>query len=191
MLLTLAREHRLFNLSGPPVADLTAHTKEHHMDAKKKWIAVGAASVLGLGLLAGGAAASANNMSVNDRSGERVGDGITSIDDRINESPVLVPSNSVSATSAVSAPSIASTTSPVSAQSAVSPVSAPSAVSPVSAQSVASPVSAASVASPVSPVSAVSPASPVSAPSAASPVSAPSAASPVSAQSAASPVSTD
>ena len=129
------------------------------MDSRKKWVAVGAASVLGLGLLAGGAVAQASEMSISDRSGDQVGTGITRIDDRVNESPVLVPSNSVSATS---------TTAPVSAQSAVSPVSAPSPVSPVSAPS------------PASPVSAVSPASPVSVQSAASPVSAPSAASPAS-----------
>ena len=137
----------------------STNDKENHMDSKKKWVAVGAASVLGLGLLAGGAVAQASEMSISDRSGDQVGTGITRIDDRVNESPVLVPSNSVSATS---------TTSPVSAQSAVSPISAPSAVSPVSAPS------------PASPVSAVSPASPVSVHSAASPVSAQSAASPAS-----------
>lgn len=121
------------------------------MNTKTKWIAVGATSVLGFGLLAGGAVASANTMPLNNNSGDSVGTGISQIDERsnespvlVNESPMLVNENTVTETNVDSAAAVTDTASPVSVQSAAS------ATSPVSVQSAASPVSAQSPVSPVS-----------------------------------------
>jgi hypothetical protein len=118
--------------------------KGNIMNTKTKWIAVGATSVLGFGLLAGGAVASANTMPLNNNSGDSVGTGISQIDDRSNESPVLVNENTVTETNTDSVAAVTDTASPVSVQSAAS------AISPVSVQSAASPVSAQSPVSPVS-----------------------------------------
>jgi hypothetical protein len=110
----------------------------------KKWTAIGAASVLGIGIFSGGAIATANAIQLNGQAGVDTGIGQVATDvPRFVGSPAT-PS-AVSATSAVSANSAADPTSAVSAQSpasADSPMSAPSAVSPASADSPASPGSA-------------------------------------------------
>ena len=126
---------------------------------KKTWIAAGAASALGLGVIAGGAVASANEMN------------LTSDDTSV---PVLTsPDSSTSGSADVTfdissdsivSPAVASVVSPV---SVVTPAEV-SAVSPVSPAEV-------SAVSPASPVSVVSPATPASVPSAVSAVSAGSA----------------
>ena len=126
------------------------------MNTKTKWIAVGATSVLGFGLLAGGAVASANTIPMNNGSGDSVGTGISQIDESSNESPVLVNENAVTEPNTDSVAPVADTASPVSVQSAAS------ATSPVSVQSAASATSPVSVQSAASPVSAQSPVSPVS-----------------------------
>lgn len=120
---------------------------------KKTWIAVGAASALGLGVIAGGAAATANQMS------------LTSDDTRVPGLSDLSNGTSGSAdvTFDVSSDSIV-TPSPATTVSPVSPISAAdvSAVSPVSVPSPVTPASPVSVPSPVSPVTPASPVSPVS-----------------------------
>ncbi len=131
---------------------------------KKTWIAVGAASALGLGVIAGGAAATANQMSLT--SDDTRVPGLSSTDDVSNGSGSADVTFDVSSDSIVT-PSPATTVSPVSpisaadvsAVSPVSPVSVPSPVTPASPVSVPSPVTPASPMSPASPVSPVSPAS--------------------------------
>lgn len=119
---------------------------------KRKWTMVGAASVLGLGLVSGGAFVAANAADVNDSKGESA--GVAAITGKTSGAKlgISVPS-AASTVSAVSAPTAASA---VSVQSAQSPVSSPSPVSPVSTPS---PVSSPSPVSPASPVSIASPAS--------------------------------
>ncbi|TFD54222.1 hypothetical protein E3T43_12865 [Cryobacterium sp. Hh7] len=150
------------------------------MTAKKRWIAMGAGSALGIGLLAGGAVTAANAFEIEDRSGSSIGvqpvssiststaipfstasvstfdDSVSfSSDDSSNSSNDSSNDSSISSSSS----STSNTVSVASAVSAVSVVSVVSVVTPVSAPSVASPVSAASVASPASPASVQSPAS--------------------------------
>ncbi|WP_168914834.1 hypothetical protein [Microcella flavibacter] len=132
---------------------------------KKTWIAVSATSVLGLGLLAGGATAAANAMSLtegstgatvpglSDRPTELKGSGQSAdVSFSVQSDSIVTPSPATPA-SPISPVSVQSVQSPVSVQTPASPVSVPSPVSPASPVSVASPVS------PASPVSAQSPAS--------------------------------
>lgn len=135
---------------------------------KKTWIAVSATSVLGLGLLAGGATAAANAMSLTEGS---TGATVSGLSDRPAE--LKGSGQSADVSFSVQSDSIV-TPSPATPASPISPVSAQSVQSPVSVQTPASPVSPVSVPSPVSPASPVSVASPVSP---ASPVSAQSPAS--------------
>lgn len=119
----------------------------------KNWIAIGAASALGLGVMAAGAVSTANalplvagatNLSV---PGITVGE--TGDDSKGNALLFSVSSDSIMSPSPTSTPSVASSDSPVSPLSAVS-VSAPSPFSPPSPPSPASPASPASVDSPAS-----------------------------------------
>ncbi|GEP26890.1 MULTISPECIES: hypothetical protein [Cryobacterium] len=152
------------------------------MTAKKRWIAMGAGSALGIGLLAGGAVTAANAFEIEDSSGSSIGvqpvssiststaipfstasvstfdDSVSLSSDDSSNTSSNSSDNSSNDTSNDSS-SGSSTVSVVSAVSAVSVVSVVSVVTPVSAPSVASPVSAASVASPASPASVQSPAS--------------------------------
>lgn len=115
------------------------------MDTKKKWTAVGAASVLGLGLIGGGAVATASAMTVNSTldlvtglqpvSNEQIATDVP----RFVGSPVSVASVSDasaqtadSALSPVSVPTAESAPSVVSPASPISPVSVPSAPSAAS-----------------------------------------------------------
>lgn len=127
---------------------------------KKTWIAVGAASALGLGVIAGGAVATANEMDLT--SDDTRLPGLSSTDD------VSSGSGSADVTFDVTSDSIA-TPSPATTASPVSPISP---ATPVSPASVGSPVSAPSPASPATPASPVSVASPVSPASVASVASA-------------------
>ncbi len=102
------------------------------MNAKKKWTAIGAASVLGVGIVGGGAVASANAMSlIVDDSGAT---GIAGISTK-NSSFDPLPDSTVSAQSVNSVDSTPSAPSPASPESAPSPVSN----SPASANSPDSP----------------------------------------------------
>jgi hypothetical protein len=166
----------------------------------KKWIAVGAASVLSLGALAGGAVSVANAMPLIGNGSQQSVPGIyDSASDsdasaflsklRANGASIFVGSIFVQSGDTPASPaSVQSPASPVSVQSPASPVSVQSPASPVSVQSAASP---ASVQSPASPVSVQSAASPVSVQSPASPASPASSASPASVPSATSVPSVD
>lgn len=132
---------------------------------KKTWIAVGAASALGLGVIAGGAVATANEMDLT--SDDTRLPGLSTTDDVSNGTGSADVTFDITSDSIVT-PSPATTASPVSPISPATPVSPASVASPLS---VASPVSPATPASPVSPVSVASPVSPASAASVASPAS--------------------
>lgn len=127
---------------------------------KKTWIAVGAASALGLGVIAGGAVASANEMSLT--SDDTRVPGLSSTDDVSNGTGSADVTFDVTSDSIVT-PSPATTPSPVSPVSAAdaSVVTPPSPASPESPVSPVSPAEV-SVATPPSPASVASPASPVS-----------------------------
>ena len=121
------------------------------MTAKKRWIAMGAGSALGIGLLAGGAVTAANAFEIEDRSGASIGVQSVSAVAPTTAVPFSTPSvstlddsfasDSSSSSSIDSTPSVASVVSTVSAPSVVSPVSAPSVASPASPVSVQSPAS--------------------------------------------------
>lgn len=132
---------------------------------KKTWIAVSATSVLGLGLLAGGATAAANAMSLTEGS---TGATVPGLSDRPAE--LKGSGQSADVSFSVQSDSIV-TPSPATPASPISPVSAQSVQSPVSVQTPASPVSVPSPVSPASPVSVASPVSPASPVSAQSPAS--------------------
>lgn len=132
---------------------------------KKTWIAVSATSVLGLGLLAGGATAAANAMSLTEGS---TGATVSGLSDRPAE--LKGSGQSADVSFSVQSDSIV-TPSPATPASPISPVSAQSVQSPVSVQTPASPVSVPSPVSPASPVSVASPVSPASPVSAQSPAS--------------------
>ncbi|GAA1768487.1 hypothetical protein [Agromyces humatus] len=117
----------------------------------KKWIIIGAAGTLGLGILAGGAAAVADTLDLRDVQG-----GISSVQPVVSNNGTSTDGTSTDGTQDAVAP----TSSPVSTQSPASPMSTPSPVSPVSTPS---PVSAVSAQSPVSAQSAASTASVASA----------------------------
>lgn len=107
---------------------------------KKTWIAVGAASALGLGVMAGGAVASAHELSLTSSDDTAVpgltsGDGLISGDGSTSGTSADVTFD-ISSDSIVS-PAVASVASP---ESVVTPAEV-SAVSPVSPASVASPAS--------------------------------------------------
>ncbi|TFD91395.1 MULTISPECIES: hypothetical protein [Cryobacterium] len=123
------------------------------MTTKKRWIAMGAGSALGIGLLAGGAVTAANAFEIEDRSGASIGVQPVGAVSPTTAVPFSTPnvstfddsdsfsSDSSSTSSIDSTPSAASVTSTVSAPSVVTPVSAPSVASPASPVSVQSPAS--------------------------------------------------
>lgn len=123
------------------------------MNNKRKWTAIGAASALGLGLVAGGGILTANAMTIHDADGEKVGVGSISpnksgslIDSAQSAPDAPITTKSTPATTSLATPgdSPVSAASAASAQSAVSTVSPASAVSVQSANTPASAVSAAS-----------------------------------------------
>jgi hypothetical protein len=121
----------------------------------KTWVAVGATSLLGIGVVSGGAVASAHSLGLTDIAGSVASTtGISTKDTTVDPLPISALSATIAELgdddSTSDTPSPTSTVSPV---SPASPVSAQSPASPVSAQSPASPVSA------PSPISAQSPAS--------------------------------
>lgn len=119
------------------------------MEKKKSWIAVGAASALGLGVIAGGAVASANELRLTSSDDTSV-PALTSPDGTTGGSSADLTFD-ISSDSIVS-PAVASVPSPVSVASPLS-VASPAEVSAVSPASPDSPVSVPSPVSPASPAS--------------------------------------
>ena len=134
---------------------------------KKTWIAVGATSVLGFGLLAGGASAAANVMTLTEAGTGATVPGLSDVGANVKGAAMKGSDASADVSFSVQSDSIV-TPSPASLASPVSVASPTSLASPVSVQTPASPVS---VQSPASPASVQTPASPVSVMSPASPVS--------------------
>ena len=101
---------------------------------KKKWIAYGVTGIVGLGIIAGGAAAAAQSMDLRTIDDERISSG-TLNGTLSTDQPLVDPSPSVdpSAPSAVTPPTA---TSAPSADTQPSPASQPSPVSPPSPVSV-------------------------------------------------------
>jgi hypothetical protein len=115
---------------------------------KKKWIAITAASALGVGLLSAGAVATADSLDIRDADGDRVANTTTANDDNRKAVPSTMSApTTISAPETVSSVSATSSPSAASAPEAVSAQSPASAQSPVSAQSPASAPSTPSVAS--------------------------------------------
>lgn len=131
---------------------------------KKTWIAVGAASALGLGVIAGGATATANQMSLT--SDDTRVPGLSSTDDVSTPGSADVTFDVTS--DSIVTPDPATSASPITPATAVSAAEAsvvtpPTPATPASPVSVPSPVSPVTPATPASPVSPISPVSPVSA----------------------------
>ena len=114
----------------------------------RKWAAVGAASVLGFGLMAGGAVAAANASEIKDAPGASVGEQISVEQPQASETNLVTTGQSVPSPQSAQSP-----LSPQSVQSADSVESTPSPVSPASPLSVDSPDSINSPASLPSPAS--------------------------------------
>lgn len=131
----------------------------------KRWIAVGASSALGVGIIAAGGVALANTMPLTSiDAASNLPAAITTGDDSkaldsgrvsvVGSAPSTEDlSDSADLTEETPSPETTSTLSPVSPASVVTPPSPVSIPSPVTPPSPASPVSPASVASPVSPAS--------------------------------------
>jgi cell division septation protein DedD len=89
---------------------------------KKKWITYGVTGIVGLGLIAGGAAAAAQSMDLRTIDDQRISngtlDGTLSTDQPVVDDPT--PTAGPSATTAVTPPSTVSPPSPVSVHSAAS-----------------------------------------------------------------------
>lgn len=102
---------------------------------KKKWITYGLTGALGIGILAGGAAAAANSMDLRTTDGNVVPGGAITEKKGVLDRDTVQLRETDSSVSVISAPSVQS---PASAPSAQSPASVPS---PQSAQSPDSPAS--------------------------------------------------
>ena len=128
------------------------------MITKNKWVVVGAASVLGVGLLSGGAVATANAMSIQDADGSKA--GISSIE-TFENLPVTVPETSNPAPTPTTTPSTGPTGSTSSSSNGdVNSANTPNTPNTVNTPN--TPNTPASPASPASPVSAQTPNSPQS-----------------------------
>lgn len=124
----------------------------------KNWIAIGAASALSLGVMAGGAVTAANAMPLFTSDGDRTGatsadvkgTGGADVTFRVSSDSIVSPSPTSPVS--VNSPNTVSPISPVSAQSPISAVSVDvdSPPSPVSLPSPPSAPSPASIASPAS-----------------------------------------
>lgn len=126
---------------------------------KKTWIAIGAGSALGLGVIAGGAVASANEMALT--SDDTRVPGLTSVDDVTDDSRGSADVTFDVSSDSIVTPDPATSASPVTPATPVSPAEV-SVVTPPTPATPASPVSPVTPPSPVSPASPVTPASPVS-----------------------------
>ena len=126
------------------------------MITKNKWVVVGAASVLGVGLLSGGAVATANAMSIQDADGSKA--GISSIE-TFENLPVTVPETSTPAPT----PATTSSTGPTGSTSSSPNGDVNSANTPNTPNTVNTPNTPNSPNTPNTPASPASPASPVSA----------------------------
>ncbi len=117
------------------------------MNKTQKWRAIGAASVLGIGIVAGGGLMAANAMTINDVQGADTGVGSVSVQST-SDAPITADTTISTATpSAVAALIVVSVASPTAPASPASAVSAASAASVASAASAPSAVSAASAGS--------------------------------------------
>lgn len=126
--------------------------------SKKKWIAYGVTGMVGLGVVAGAAAATASTIDMQTTEGTIVPGGvITNSGKDVLDTATVQLQQTNSAVTVVTAPSAATVTTPA---TPASPATAPT---PASAPSPATPASPASPASPTSPASAASPASVASA----------------------------
>lgn len=127
---------------------------------KKTWIAVSAASALGIGVIAGGAVATANAMELT--SDDTRVPGLTNVDDvRGDDSRGSADVTFDVTSDSIVTPDPATSASPVTPATPVSPAEV-SVVTPPTPPTPASPVSPVTPPSPVSPASPVTPASPVS-----------------------------
>ncbi|WP_169077058.1 hypothetical protein [Microcella alkalica] len=125
---------------------------------KKTWIAVSAASALGIGVIAGGAVATANAMELT--SDDTRVPGLTNVDDvRGDDSRGSADVTFDVTSDSIVTPDPATSASPVTPATPATPVTPASVVTPPTP---ASPVSPVTPPSPVSPASPVTPASPVS-----------------------------
>lgn len=128
----------------------------------KKWVTYGVTGVVGLGIIAGGAAAAASAMDLRTEDGNVVpGGAITERSSMLDDKKVQLreTDSSVTVVSAPSPRSVISSPSTVSKPSAPSPMSANSPISKPSAPSPQSPLSKPSAPSANSPASVDSPAS--------------------------------
>ncbi|MEN9620655.1 MAG: hypothetical protein RL499_848 [Actinomycetota bacterium] len=116
----------------------------------KNWIAVGAASALGLGVMAGGAASVANAMPLIENATGLSVPGIGTVNDDVEriELDFRVDSDSISSPASTSSPATPSPASPVSADSPVTPQTPASPLSPASVDTPPTPASPASVDTP-------------------------------------------
>lgn len=131
------------------------------MDSKN-WIAVGAASALSLGVMAGGAVSVANAMPLIENATGLSVPGVGAVTDdgaEVTELDFSVSSDSIVSPASSSSPA---TPSPVSTDTAPSPVSVDSGASPVSPASPLSPVSVDTPPTPPTPASIASVPSPAS-----------------------------
>jgi len=141
-------------------------TAPHRLEVEmnKKWIAYGVTSIVGLGVISGGAVAAAAAMDLRTTEGTVLpGGALTGKNGSFLDSPSVqlrVTGSAVTLVSAASPAQLASAASPASPLSTNSPASPPSAQSPASPPSANSPASPPSAKSPASPPSANSPASP-------------------------------
>jgi hypothetical protein len=153
----------------------------------KKWVAVGAASALGLGITGFGTVAAANAFGIVEQPAAGTPGIAVDRDDRIGSAATATRVDLGATPGSTATPAPASTAAPGSAVAPQAPAPAPQAVSaqtpasPVSVQSPASPVSVVSPATPPSPVSPATPPSPVSPATPQTPASPPSPQSPASA----------
>lgn len=128
---------------------------------KKTWIAVSAASALGIGVIAGGAVATANAMELT--SDDTRVPGLTNVDDvRGDDSRGSADVTFDVTSDSIVTPDPATSASPVTPATPATPVTPASVVTPPTPATPASPVSPVTPPSPVSPASPVTPASPVS-----------------------------
>lgn len=146
------------------------------MNSKTKWIAFGATGIVGLSLIAGGAAVNASTMDLRTNDGTEVPATLKSGKSVLDREAITLRVSD-GAVSVVTAATAASAVSAPASPSAVSTVSTPSPISPVSAPTAASAASVPANETAPSPVSAPTPVSapsPASAPSSGSVPSAPS-----------------
>ncbi|WP_460784561.1 hypothetical protein [Microbacterium tumbae] len=125
----------------------------------KKWIAYGVTGLVGLGVVAGGAAATASTMDLHTTEGTVVPGGAVTNRGNVLDTATVQLQQTNSSVTVVTAPSAATVPTPATAvtpQTAPSPTTAPSPKTPPSPATPPSPVTPPSAASPTTPASAAS-----------------------------------